>query len=306
MTMSSTYHKPVMLAGCIDALNIKPNGTYVDVTYGGGGHSAEILAKLNKDGKLYAFDQDDDALAQAIDDDRLVLIKSNFRFTAQYLSYFNALPVDGLLADLGISSYQIDEKDRGFAFMQDGPLDMRMDNGKGQSVADWLNHVSEKELVHVLSSYGEIKNAKMLASAILANQPMTTTQDLVAACEKVAPKNKQYAYYAKVFQALRMQVNDELSALADFLLQLENVVVKDGRVVIMSYHSLEDRLVKKWIQTGNIKGETKKDFYGNVLRPFKELNKKPIEATAEEVKENSRARSAKLRVAIKTSSKHEK
>lgn len=301
--MNSTYHNPVMLKECIDALDIKPNGTYVDVTYGGGGHSAQILSQLGAEGKLYAFDQDDDALGQVIDDDRLVLIKSNFRFTEQYLAYFNALPVDGLLADLGISSFQIDEKERGFAFMQEGPLDMRMDKTKGVSVAEWLSQVTEKELVHVLSAYGEIKNAKMLAASILGAQPMRSTLDLVKACETVAPRNKQYAYYAKVFQALRMEVNDELSALSDFLLQLENVIVENGRVVVMSYHSLEDRLVKRWIQTGNMKGDTQKDFYGNVLRPFKEWNKKPMEASIEEVESNPRARSAKLRVAIKTTIK---
>jgi len=295
----SSYHQPVMLTQCIEALNIKPNGTYVDVTFGGGGHSKKILDALGSDGKLYAFDQDDDALAQAEEDSRLVLIKSNFRFVKQYLSYFKALPVDGLLADLGISSFQIDEKDRGFAFMQEGPLDMRMDKTRGQSVADWLSGASQSELVHVLSAYGEIKNAKMLASQILNAQPMHTTKDLVNACEAVAPKNKQYAYYAKVFQALRIHINDEMAVLTEFLEQLKDVVVEDGRVVVMSYHSLEDRLVKRWIQSGNMKGVVEKDLYGNVLRPFKEMNRKPMIADKEEVEDNPRARSAKLRVAIK-------
>lgn len=295
----SSYHQPVMLSQCIEALNIKPNGTYVDVTFGGGGHSKEILSRLGKQGKLYAFDQDDDALGQAMDDDRLVLIKSNFRFTQQYLNYFNAIPVDGLLADLGISSHQIDEKERGFAFMQEGPLDMRMDTSVGQPVSEWLQQVSSKELIHVLSAFGEIKNAKMLANEILKSQPMQTTQDLAEACERVAPKQRQYAYMARVFQALRIHINDEMAALTDFLEQLEYVIKAEGRVVVMSYHSLEDRLVKRWVQSGNIKGQIEKDLYGNVLRPFKEMNRKPIVADEEEVLQNSRARSAKLRVAIK-------
>ncbi len=295
----SSYHQPVMLSQCIEALNIKPNGTYVDVTYGGGGHSKEILARLGKQGKLYAFDQDDDALAQAIDDDRLILIKSNFRFTQQYLEYFNAIPVDGLLADLGVSSHQIDEKERGFAFMQEGPLDMRMDTTKGVSVSKWLTEVSVAELVHVLSAFGEIKNAKMLANEILKSQPMQTTQDLADACERVAPKHKLYAYLAKVFQALRIYINDEMAALTDFLEQLKHVIKEDGRAVVMSYHSLEDRLVKRWVQSGNIKGDVEKDLYGNVIRPFKEMNRKPIVADEAELAQNTRARSAKLRVAIK-------
>ena len=295
----SSYHQPVMLSQCIEALNIKPNGTYVDVTFGGGGHSKEILSRLGKQGKLYAFDQDDDALAQAFDDDRLVLIKSNFRFTQQYLEYFNAIPVDGLLADLGVSSHQIDEKERGFAFMQEGPLDMRMDTTRGLSVSEWLTQVSLNELVHVLSAFGEIKNAKMLANEILKSQPMHTTQDLVDACERVAPKHKLYGYLAKVFQALRIYINDEMAALTDFLEQLEHVIKEDGRAVVMSYHFLEDRLVKRWVQSGNIEGNVEKDLYGNVVRPFKEMNRKPIVSDEVELAQNSRARSAKLRVAIK-------
>ncbi len=297
--VNNAYHNPVMLQECLAGLAIVAEGKYVDVTFGGGGHSKAIVNQLSEKGKLFAFDQDDDALAQAFDDDRLTLIKSNFSFMEHYLNYFNAVPVQGVLADLGISSYQIDEKNRGFAFMQDGPLDMRMDNTIGISVADWLQSTNEKTLIHVLSAYGEVKNARTLAQAILQNLPLTSTKQLANVCMPFAPKNKLNSYLAKVFQALRIEVNQELEVLKAFLSQLENVVAKDGRVVIMSYHSLEDRLVKRWLQTGNIEGNLQKDFYGNVLRPFEEFGKKPITASEEEIERNPRARSAKLRIAVR-------
>ncbi len=298
--MSSSYHIPVMLQPCIDALSIKPSGTYVDVTFGGGGHSRHILKSLNENGKLYAFDNDIDAQTQIPIDKRLTLIKSNFAFTKNYLTYFKALPVDGIIADLGISSFQIDNKERGFAFMQDGPLDMRMDASTGVSAETWLSQCSERELVHTLSAYGEVKNAITIAKAIKSNLPLKTTKALADVCRKHAPRGKENSSLAKIFQAIRIEINQELQALKELLNVLSSIVKKDGRVVIMSYHSLEDRLVKRWLQTGNIEGNISKDFYGNVLRPFTEVNRKTIIASAEEVQANPRSRSAKLRVASKT------
>lgn len=283
----------------MNGLAIKPNGKYVDVTFGGGGHSKKIMEVLGDKGKLYAFDQDEDAIAQAFDSKKLVLIKANFKYIKNYLTYFKAAPVDGVLADLGISSYQIDEKQRGFAFMQEGPLDMRMNKDTGESVKTWLEKVDERTLIHVLSAYGEIKNARSLAKAILAALPLNTTRDLAQVCTPFAPKHKLNSYLARVFQAFRIHVNQELEALKSFLEQLEDCVAVDGRVVIMSYHSLEDRLVKRWLQSGNIEGKIQKDFYGNVLRPFVEIERKPITATDAEIELNSRARSAKLRIAVR-------
>jgi len=297
--MINAYHIPVMLDECMKGLAIKPDGKYVDATFGGGGHSKKIIEALDGKGKLYAFDQDDDAIAQAFESDKLMLVKANFKYIKNYLDYFKASPVDGVLADLGISSYQIDEKERGFAFMQEGPLDMRMNKDKGESVKDWLERVDERTLIHVLSAYGEIKNARSLAQAIRAALPLKTTKELAQVCTPFAPKHKLNSYLARVFQAFRIHINQELEALKAFLEQLEDCVAEDGRVVIMSYHSLEDRLVKRWLQSGNIEGKIEKDFYGNVLRPFVEIERKPVTASAAEVAINSRARSAKLRIAIR-------
>lgn len=288
-----------MLQECMDALNIKKDGIYVDATFGGGGHSKAILKLLGENGRLYAFDQDEEALAQAPEDSRLTVIKANFRFAENYLAYFEAIPVDGILADLGISSHHIDAPERGFAFMQNGPLDMRMDGNNGTTASEWLNQAETRELTHTLSFYGDIKNAKSLANAIQGELPIETTYKLVHACEKVAPKQKNYAYLAKVFQAIRIAVNDEMGALKDFLESLEKVTSENARVVIMSYHSLEDKLVKKWINSGKIDGKIEKDFYGKVIKPFSALNKKPIEAQEEELEKNSRSRSAKLRIAVR-------
>ena len=288
-----------MLQECMDALNIKKDGIYVDATFGGGGHSKAILKLLGENGRLYAFDQDEEALAQAPEDSRLTVIKANFRFAENYLAYFEAIPVDGILADLGISSHHIDAPERGFAFMQNGPLDMRMDGNNGITASEWLNQVEIRELTHALSFYGDIKNAKSLANAIQGELPIETTYKLVRACEKVAPKQKNYAYLAKVFQAIRIAVNDEMGALKDFLESLEKVTSENARVVIMSYHSLEDKLVKKWINSGKIDGKIEKDFYGKVIKPFSAFNKKPIEAQEKELEKNSRSRSAKLRIAVR-------
>lgn len=296
-TDAYNYHQPVMLKECIEALDIKENGKYLDATYGGGGHSKAILDQLGPEGKLYAFDQDDKALEQAIDDPRLTLIKSNFRNIFHYMQYFNAIPINGILADLGISSHHIDDPKRGFAFMQNGPLDMRMDSNKGISAAQWIDTVEEKELIHTLSLYGEIKNARTLAKAIINGRPFKDTISLSNCCKEFAPRGKDYSYLAKVFQAIRIVINDEMKALEEFLENLSKITEQGSRVVIMSYHSLEDKLVKKWFKTGSFKGAINKDFYGNVLKPFDEQTKKPITASADELDINTRARSAKLRIA---------
>jgi 16S rRNA (cytosine1402-N4)-methyltransferase len=304
MTMGSTYHKPVMLSECIDALNIKPNGIYVDVTFGGGGHSLKILEQLTE-GRLIAFDQDEDAKRQAdnIQSRSFTFCQANFRYMKQYLKLNGVTKVNGILADLGISSHQIDSAERGFSTRFDGPLDMRMDKKGSVSASKILNEYSESELHKMLGIYGEVKNAKTLAGLIVkqrAIKKFDRINDLIGLLKTVAPRGKEFKYFAQVFQALRIVVNEEMQALEDFLHQCGDVMEKGGRLVVMSYHSLEDRLVKNYINSGKMYGEVEKDFYGNKVRPFEAINRKPIEASEEEVNENNRARSAKLRVAEKT------
>jgi 16S rRNA (cytosine1402-N4)-methyltransferase len=299
--MGSTYHKPVMLNECIDALNIKPNGIYVDVTFGGGGHSMRILEQL-KEGRLIAFDQDEDAKKQAenIESRSFTFCQANFRYMKQYLKLNGVKKVDGILADLGISSHQIDSAERGFSTRFDGPLDMRMDKKGHISAAKVVNEFSEAELHKIFGMYGEVKNAKTLAGMITkqrAIKKFDRINDLIEVLKTVAPRGKEFKYFAQVFQALRIQVNEEMQALEDFLHQCGEVMETGGRLVMMSYHSLEDRLVKNYINSGKMYGEVEKDFYGNKIKPFEAVNRKPIEASEEEVKENNRARSAKLRVA---------
>lgn len=296
-----TYHKPVMLAECIDALNINPSGVYVDVTFGGGGHSLKILEKI-KGGKLISFDQDDDAKREAekIQSRSFTFCQANFRYMKQYLRLQGVTKVNGILADLGISSHQIDSPERGFSTRFDGPLDMRMDKKNPMTAAKLLNESSEEQLHKILGMYGELKNAKTAAKLMVVQRvkkPFATTTDLKEALRSVAPRGKENKYFAQVFQALRIEVNEEMRALEDFLHQSGEVMEKGGRLVVMSYHSLEDRMVKNYINTGKVFGEVEKDFYGNKIKPFEAVNRKPIEASEEEVKENSRARSAKLRVA---------
>jgi 16S rRNA (cytosine1402-N4)-methyltransferase len=301
--MGSMYHKPVMLNECIDALNIKPDGIYVDVTFGGGGHSLRILEQL-KEGRLIAFDQDEDAKKQAenIESRSFTFCQANFRYMKQYLKLNGVTKVDGILADLGISSHQIDSAERGFSTRFDGPLDMRMDKKGHISAAKVLNEFTEAELHKILGMYGEVKNAKTLAGLIAKQRAMKKfdrISDLMEVLKTVAPRGKEFKYFAQVFQALRIQVNEEMQALEDFLHQCGEVMETGGRLVVMSYHSLEDRQVKNYINSGKMYGEVEKDFYGNKIKPFEAVNRKPIEATEEEVKENNRARSAKLRVAEK-------
>ncbi len=299
------YHIPVMLQPCIDALNIKADGVYVDLTFGGGGHSRAILEKLTT-GKLYAFDQDADAQDNAIElleefgKKKFQLIPENFRYVRRFLRMAGAEQVDGVLADLGISSYQIDTPERGFSTRFDAELDMRMNIYQDFSAKTLLQNYSEHELHKILGEYGEIKNAKTLAQALVRgriNSPINTIQDLKTILEKYAPKNQHFKYFAQVFQALRIEVNEEMKALEEMLMQMPLVIKPKGRLVIMSYHSLEDRPVKNFLQKGKFFGEVEKDLYGNFYTPFTPLLRKPQEASAEEIAQNPRSRSAKLRVA---------
>lgn len=300
--MSSEYHIPVMLQACMDGLAIKPDGIYVDVTFGGGGHSKGILNLLGPSGRLFAFDQDPDALKNTIDDERFRLIHQNFRFLKNNLRFAGVTQVDGVLADLGISSHQIDEGSRGFSTRFDADLDMRMGKVGDLDAKKVVNEYSEEELHRIFGMYGEIINAKTLAKAIVTarlTEPILTINQLKSIAEKVAPKRKENKYYAQLFQALRIEVNRELEALEAFLQQSVEVLKPGGRLVVMSYHSLEDRLVKNFMQKGKFRGEVEKDFYGNEIKPFKVINRKVITASEDEIRENVRARSAKLRVAEK-------
>jgi 16S rRNA (cytosine1402-N4)-methyltransferase len=295
------YHNPVLLKECIEGLKINPEGTYVDVTFGGGGHSREILKHLTT-GKLYAFDQDDDAVKNKIEDERFVLIKQNFRYLKNFLKMYNALPIDGLLADLGVSSHQFDEATRGFSTRFEAKLDMRMDQNAKQTAADVLNTYNEEDLKRIFKLYGEVDNAGYLASIIFHNRKdkyINTVNDLKVMITKCVKKGKENQYYAQVFQALRIEVNKELDVLQEMLLQSLDVLKPGGRLVVISYHSLEDRLVKNIMRSGKFEGEVDKDFFGNKLTPFELITRKPILPSETENKENNRARSAKLRIAEK-------
>lgn len=301
MTNNNNYHISVLLQECIDGLNIDANGTYVDVTFGGGGHSKEIL-KLLKNGKLIGFDQDDDALNNIPEDKNLIFVNHNFRHLKKFLKFHGKIPVNGILADLGISSYQIDEGSKGFSTRFDGPLDMRMNQDAELTAADVLNNYSQEDLLAIFSEYGEVRNSKQLAAKIIeARQNGTkfhTTQGFIAFLENLViglrPK-----YLAQVFQALRIEVNDEMNALKEMLKQSLEVLDKGGRLVVITFHSLEDRLVKNFMKSGNFEGKVELDVFGRGNEPFKLLNKKPIEASAAELEVNNRSRSAKLRIAIK-------
>jgi 16S rRNA (cytosine1402-N4)-methyltransferase len=299
----SVYHQPVMLRQCIEALQIRPDGIYVDATFGGGGHSIEILKHLTT-GRLIAFDQDEDARLEAekIKDRSFTFCHANFMYLKRYLKLSGVTQVDGVLADLGVSSHQIDSPERGFSTRYDGPLDMRMDRNISRTAADVLNTCPEDMLHKVFGMYGELKNAKTVARLVTqyrVQKEFERTEDLKDALKEVAPRGKEFKYFAQVFQALRIEVNDEMQALENFLHQCGEVLGASGRLVVMSYHSLEDRMVKNYMQKGKVFGEVEKDFYGNVLKPFEVLNRRPMDATEEEIAVNNRARSAKLRVAVK-------
>lgn len=298
------YHNPVLLEACLEGLAIRPDGFYVDVTFGGGGHSKAILAQLGEKGRLFAFDQDPDARAnaEAIDDKRLTFVDANFRLLQKYLRLYGVKEVDGILGDLGVSSHQFDTPERGFSTRFEANLDMRMNPRGGTSARDIVNGYSAEELHRIFGMYGELQNAKTAAQAVVAaraNKAIETVNELKAGLQRCVPRGKENKYFAQVFQALRIEVNDEMGALQDFLTQSAEVLKVKGRLVVMSYHSLEDRLAKNFIGKGKFYGEVEKDLFGNDLKPLQSVTRKPIEASAEEIAQNSRARSAKLRIAEK-------
>lgn len=300
--MENNYHVPVMLRPCIDGLNIKPDGVYVDVTFGGGGHSKEILKHLGPKGRLIAFDQDPDAQANIPADDRFIFIDQNFGFLKNNLRLKGFRQVDGILADLGVSSHQFDVPERGFSIRHNADLDMRMDQHRELTAAEILNTYSEDKLHKIFGIYGEVKNAKSLARAIVTSRlerPFTDINSLKLAISSYIPKGKENKYLAQVFQALRIEVNAEIQVLEDFLQQAAEVLKPGGHLVVMSYHSLEDRPVKNFMAKGKFQGEVEKDFFGNQQKPFNVITRKAIVATDEEIAQNNRARSAKLRVAEK-------
>ncbi len=296
------YHEPVLLQECITALNINPNGIYADATFGGGGHTKEILKHLNN-GKIIGFDQDADAAVNVVDNNRFTLVRDNFRNMLVHLQELDCLPIDGILADLGISSHQIDEPARGFSTRFDAALDMRMNQSTSLTAAKIINTYTEQALVNIFSMYGEIRNAKTLANTIVQirnKKAIDTINELKAAMAGCVSTSHQHQYHAQVFQALRIEANDELGALRELLEQCPNLIRKGGRLVVISYHSLEDRIVKNFIASGNIEGKQEKDLFGNPIGvTFQSLSRKPITPSKEELKTNTRSRSAKLRIATR-------
>ncbi|RIV42840.1 16S rRNA (cytosine(1402)-N(4))-methyltransferase RsmH [Flagellimonas pelagia] len=299
--MNSAYHNPVLLQESVDGLNIKQDGVYVDVTFGGGGHSREILKRLGESGKLFAFDQDEDALQNAIDDDRFQLINQNFRYLKQYLKFYGIRKVDGILADFGVSSHQFDEAERGFSIRFNADLDMRMDRTNALSAFEVVNAYSQEDLATVLFQYGELRNANAMAKTIVVareQKSIKTTDDLKMVLGKFLPKMKENKILAQIYQAIRIEVNQEIEVLKEFLMQVPELLNHGGRLSMISYHSLEDRLVKRFIRDGRFEGEPEKDFYGNISVPLKKVGGL-IVPSAEEIAQNNRARSAKLRIAEK-------
>ncbi len=298
----SEYHVPVLLHESIDGLALDPNGVYVDVTFGGGGHSREILKRLDK-GKLFAFDQDPDAQANVPDDERFTLIPQNFRYMQNFLRMYGVLEVNGILADLGVSSHQFNEAERGFSLRFDGPLDMRMSQNQQISAADLVNKLEVNELARLLRLYGEVQGAMRVAHAIVAKrdeEAIKTTTEFNKVLMPLVPPKKQNKFIAQVYQALRIEVNDEIAALKALLEQSEKLIVSGGRLSVISYHSLEDRLVKYYMRAGNFDGEVQKDFYGNPIAPFNLVSRKAVMPDEDEINENNRARSARLRIAERT------
>ena len=295
----NTYHSPVLLEESVAGLNIKPDGIYVDVTFGGGGHSRHILSKLGENGRLFAFDQDADAAAGAIDDSRFCLIPQNFRYIKNCLRMYRVNQVDGILADLGVSSHQFDTASRGFSIREDGPLDMRMNTSSGITAADIINNYDESLIADILYKYGELRESRQIASRIVRHRPLDSTLQLVGIVKNFAPRGRENRLLSQVFQALRIEVNDEMKALEELLSQSGEILRPGGRLSVISYHSLEDRLVKNYIRCGNFTGEATKDFYGNVICPMNPVNRKVILPSDNEITINSRARSAKLRIGEK-------
>lgn len=294
------YHIPVLLNESVNALNIKPDGVYVDVTFGGGGHSRRIMECLGENGRLYAFDQDEDAAKNVIDDSRFTFIQQNFRYMKNFVQLYCGGKVDGILADLGVSSYQFDTPEKGFSIRYNGRLDMRMNRNAAVDAASVVNTYDQASLASVLSRYGELRNAMAIADSItIAREvkPIETTDELKEAVARFLPKGSENKVLAQIFQALRIEVNEEMKVLEMFLSQCADVLNPGGRLVVLSYHSLEDRLVKNFMKTGNADGILEKDFFGNQLTPYKLISSKPIVPSDEEISLNNRARSAKLRVA---------
>lgn len=299
--MNLTYHNPVLLQPSIEGLNINAEGVYVDVTFGGGGHSREIIKHLSS-GKLFGFDQDSDAQQNVIQDDRFSLIPHNFKFLSNFLKFNNILEVDGILADLGVSSHQFDVPERGFSIRFNGPLDLRMDTRKPKTAADVVNNYSEEELANVLYYFGELKESRKISRAICTSRStknIETVEELLSLLNKYAPRGKENSFFARIFQALRIEVNEEIEVLKSMLQQSEKILKPGGRLVVISYHSIEDRIVKNFFKTGNFEGILHKDMFGNKLTPFINITRKPITPNEEEIKLNNRARSAKLRIAEK-------
>ena len=297
---AETYHVPVLLQESIDGLNIKSDGIYVDVTFGGGGHSREILSRLGKNGHLYSFDQDADAEKNIIADDRFTFVRSNFRYLRNWMRYYGVEVIDGLLADLGVSSHHFDDETRGFSFRFDAPLDMRMNKRAGKTAADIVNEYDEAKLADVFFLYGELKNSRRIANAIAAyrqQKRIETTGDLMAATEKLMRTEKEKKDLARLFQALRIEVNLEMDALRDMLNSASQLLKSGGRLSVITYHSLEDRIVKNVMKAGNAEGKIEKDFFGRVSSPFRLVNNKVITPQEDELQNNPRSRSAKLRIA---------
>lgn len=302
MTTAETYHVPVLLQESIDGLNIKPDGIYVDVTFGGGGHSKEILNRLGKNGHLYSFDQDEDAEKNILDDDRFTFVRSNFRYIGNWMRYYNVAHIDGLLADLGVSSHHFDDETRGFSFRFDAPLDMRMNKRSGVTAAEILNTYSEEMLADIFYIYGELKNARKIASAIVKarnNKNIETTGDLIQVTEKLFQREREKKEIAKMFQSLRIEVNHEMDALKDMLNGAKKILSEGGRLSVITYHSLEDRIVKNVMKAGNVEGRKTQDFFGRTEAPFRLISNKVITPSEEEQERNPRSRSAKLRIAEK-------
>ncbi len=295
------YHVPVMLEECIEGLNIKPDGIYIDLTFGGGGHSKAILQRLSSEGSLYAFDQDSDAVKNALDDDRFTMIEDNFSNLTNQLKLYRVTQVDGILADLGISSYQIDCAERGFSTRFDAELDLRMNRKQVLTAKDVVNTYSLEQLKKIFANYGELSNAYQIAKRIESSQieGISTTNQLKEILQPLAQRGKENKFFAQVFQALRIEVNGEIDVLQKMLEQTSSLLKQGGRLVVMSYHSLEDRLVKNYIKTGNCEGKIEKDFFGNLLNDLEAVNRKPITASEQELIRNPRSRSAKLRIAQK-------
>ena len=300
ITTAETYHVPVLLQESVDGLDIKPDGIYVDVTFGGGGHSREILSRIGENGHLYSFDQDEDAEKNILNDNRFTFVRSNFRYLRNWMRYYGVEHIDGLLADLGVSSHHFDDETRGFSFRFDAPLDMRMNKRSGMTAAEILNNYDEEQLADIFYIYGELKNARKVASAIIkarSSKTIETTGDLMQITESLFPREREKKETAKLFQALRIEVNHEMEALKEMLYGAQEVLRKGGRLSVITYHSLEDRIVKNFMKAGNAEGKVNQDFFGRTVAPFRQISNKVIVPSEEEQLRNPRSRSAKLRIA---------